>query len=103
MEGKFFVTVMATSQEDLKALQQYHLDLFRTTANTLEMNALSPILGVTAQETRQPQFAIEGLVTLEDIGRLVESGYQVLVSRPAPRQAQVRPIEFDEWLKGLEG
>lgn len=103
MEGKFFVTVMAMNQEDLKALQRYHLDLFRTTANTLEMNALRAILGTDGQEARQPQFAIEGLVTLEEIGRLVESGYQVLVTRPAPRQVQVRAIEFDEWLKELEG
>ncbi len=103
MEGKFFVTIMAASQEELGALQQYHLDLFRTTANKLEMNVLSAILGADAQEARQPQFGIEGLVTLEDIGRLVEDGYQVLVSRPAPRQAQVKAIEFDEWLKGLEG
>ncbi len=103
MEDKFFVTVMAASQEELSALQKYRLDLFRTTANKLEMNVVRAFLGADAQETGQLQFKIEGLVSLADIGRLVEDGYQVLVNRPASRQPQIKALEFDEWLKGLEG
>ncbi len=103
MEDKFFVTVMAASQEELSALQKYHLDLFRTTANKLEMNIFRVIQGAGVPETIQPQFKIEGLASLADIGRLVEDGYQVLVNRPASRQTQVKALEFDEWLKELEG
>ncbi len=103
MEDKFFVTVMAASQEELSALRKYHLDLFRTTANKLEMNIFRAIQRADVPETGQPQFKIEGLISLEDIGRLVEDGYQVLVTRPASRQPQMKALEFDEWLEELEG
>ena len=41
---------------------------------------------------------------MEEVGKLVVDGYQVLVREHADKVARARPetIEFEEWIKGTE-
>jgi hypothetical protein len=44
---------------------------------------------------------VDGLITLEDVGRLVEAGYRVLVG-DTDRPKRVHPfVDFGEWRSGL--
>ena len=79
---RFFVTITADDPESLREVGRFGLDLF-SHRHTDE----GPEIG--------------GLVTLEDIGRLVESGYRVQVHETdAPRRRQ-ESAKFDEWRKAL--
>lgn len=88
MTSRFFVTVLAPSRQTLIKLGEYELDLFQPTATV----------------TEQQEFAIDGLLTLEEVGRLVEDGYRVLVSEEASKKAraQTETVQFQEWLRGME-
>jgi hypothetical protein len=88
MQKQYFVTVMAGSKRMLRGLQQFDLDVFQQ----------------TAKSAGDKTFSIEGLLSLDDVARLVDSGYQVLVEEPAAKRAraQVEIIEFEQWLKGME-
>ena len=87
MPTQFFVTVFADSRRELMNLRAYDLDLFQPTAKALS----------------DQEFAIEGLLTLEEIGRLVEGGYRVLVAAEASRRAraQVEVSQFQDWLQAM--
>ena len=69
-------------------LQAYDLDLFAHTSTI----------------TDRQEFAIDGLLTLEEIGRLVEEGYCVTVRKHAKQaaRAQTEVTSFQEWLKAME-
>lgn len=83
---RYFVTVRAPSQRAFRALEEYDLDLFHA----------------TAAQTREDEYTIEGLITLDDVGRLVDNGYQVLVQDEMSKRVHARDtIDFDEWLKGM--
>jgi hypothetical protein len=96
---RYFVTVIAPTREALLDLRQHALDLFKPTARA-------------AGEV----FQVDGLLTLEEVGRLVAAGYQVLVrqdaesaalGRGAPaadgaRQLARQTVSIQEWLKGME-
>jgi hypothetical protein len=83
---RYFVTVRAPSHRALLSLHEYGLDLFQP----------------TAAQTREDEFTIEGLMTLDDVGRLVDDGYQVLVQDEMSKRVRARQtIDFDEWLKGM--
>jgi hypothetical protein len=105
--GRYFVTVYAPGREALLALSQQDLDLFKP----------------TAREADPGELRIDGLLTLEEIGRLVDAGYRVLVQVHAARKArgQITPrraegadvpggvapggtqaVGFEEWLKGFQ-
>ena len=88
MERRFFVTIVASSRRALLYLGEYDMDLFRQTSKL----------------TEQQEFAIDGLLTLEEVGRLVEDGYTVTVREPAARKtlAQTQVVSFDEWLDGMK-
>ena len=62
MVTKFFVKIIAPSKLALINLQKFELDLFQPTSK------------MTGNE-----FTIEGLLTLEEVGKAVENGYKVLV------------------------
>jgi hypothetical protein len=82
---RFFVEVMAPDRVTLRRLHGFGLDLFRTTAS----------------EHRDGGFRIEGLVTLEEVGRLVEDGYPVLVAEEASQRAGgVEWSDLSDWLVG---
>jgi hypothetical protein len=105
--GRYFVTVYAPGREALLALSQHDLDLFKP----------------TAREADPGELRIDGLLTLEEIGRLVDAGYRVLVQTHAahkargqitPRRAEgpdvpggaalagTQAVGFEEWLKGFQ-
>jgi hypothetical protein len=123
--GRYFVTVIAPSREALLALRQYDIDLFKPTAR--EVAPAEPgALGAPATAAGAPgaggEFAIDGLLTLDEIGYLVSAGYRVLVQEDAARKArgQLSPrpetraagreaapdgaaaIGFEEWLSGMQ-
>jgi hypothetical protein len=84
---RFFVTIFAASREALLKLQQYDFDVFAP----------------TSQATREGEFIIDGLLELQQIGRLVEDGYQVRVKHEASTRARAtETAEFGEWLKDME-
>jgi hypothetical protein len=86
--NKFFVKVIAPSKSALANLRKYHLDLFKPTATKHEEN----------------KFRIEGLLSLEEIGMLIQNGYQVIVEEEASKRARakVHAVTFKEWIKGKE-
>lgn len=88
MANRFFVTVIAANDRSLIRLQEFDLDLFRA----------------TAKENERKEFTIEGLLTLEQIGRLVEAGYRVLVEEESSKRERAKSggIEFEAWKKGME-
>ncbi len=111
---RFFVTVVAPDRSRLQRLRSYDLDLFRETAKVAEKteSVLGAVRETAARETYQPtgktsqrqEFSIDGLLSLEEIDRLVEDGYQVLVKeRDLKRsRAVTEGIEFQSWLQGME-
>ena len=114
MTRKFFVTVIAPDRLMLLRLREYDFDLFRQTAK------LTNKTEVTLRASREPsnleayretdqvkkarEFVIDGLLSMEEIARLVDVGYQVLVREndQKGRRASTEVIEFSEWLKGME-
>ena len=88
MPTRFFVTVLAKSKHDLMNLRAYELDLFQP----------------TAKATAEDEFAIDGLLTLEQIGRLVQDGYRVLVNEEASKRARASTevMPFQDWLRATE-
>ena len=119
---RFFVRVFAPDRQALRALQAYDLDLFRGTSvatraalrarapdgQNVRINREGEAVPETAFE-RQAEVlldapSIEGLLTLDQIERLVVDGYRVLVDEDADRRARGRSetIEFAEGLRGME-
>jgi hypothetical protein len=114
MARKFFVTVIAPDRQMLLRLGEYDFDLFRQTAQLTNRTA------VTLRATREAsnldayeetdqinaarEFVIDGLLSLEEVARLVDAGYQVLVKENDKKgqRAQTEVVEFSEWLKGME-
>jgi len=84
---RFFVTVIAPTQAALLQLQRYDFDVFAPTSRT----------------TPAGEFIIDGLLGLEQAGRLVEDGYQVLVKHESSSKARAatEKVEFDQWLKDM--
>ena len=88
MVHRFFVAILAQGRQNLSKLHEYDFDLFQSTSKINE----------------QKECTIEGLLTLEQIGMLVEHGYRVLVEEESSKRARARSggIEFEEWIKGME-
>lgn len=88
MASRFFVTIMTSGERPVLKLQEYGFDLFRPTARVNE----------------KKEFTIEGLLTMEQVGRLVEDGYRVVVEEDSSKRARAKSggIGFEEWLRGME-
>ena len=117
--GRYFVTVIATGREALLALRQLDLDLFKPTARRqAPARAGPPGPPGPAEGTADEEYRIDGLLTLEEIGRLASAGYRVLVQEDAALKARGQvaprraprgrrgaepsgPVGFEEWLKGM--
>ena len=86
MADRFFVKVFAADPATLRRLRDYELDLFKATARE-----------------REGDFAIDGLLTLDDVGRLVHAGYRVLVEEHSSKRARATAgtVGFREWLQGM--
>jgi hypothetical protein len=84
---RFAVQIVARSHEHLLDLNALDLDVFAPTAS----------IGEDGQAT------IEGYLTLDEIGLLVERGYRVSVEEEASKRFRAdQSQEFDDWVKGLE-
>ena len=122
--GRYFVTVIATGREALLALRQLELDLFKPTARPARPDDPGTAAAGGAARATPPgaaadeEYRIDGLLTLEEIGRLASAGYRVLVQEDAMQKARGQiaprrtrpageapepsgPVGFEEWLKGM--
>jgi murein tripeptide amidase MpaA len=88
MAKRYFVTVIAQSRLALSSLHKHGLDLFQS----------------TAQLNEDKEFIIEGLLTLDEIGKLVDNGYKVIVREESSKQARARTetIGVKDWIKWTE-
>ena len=68
MTSRYFVDIFSSNKQQLLSLQKFELDLFQSTVKTLETN----------------EFSIEGLITLDDVNKLVAKGYKVVVKKQSP-------------------
>ncbi len=89
MDQRFFVTVITKNRHAFLHLRHFGYDLFEE----------------SVQGGDEKAYTIDGLLTLEEVGKLVENDYSVLVREDAAKKAygRLEVIEFDEWLKGMEG
>jgi carboxypeptidase T len=87
MTRNFFVTVFAPNRCALLSLGDYYLDLFHATAKVSE----------------NQEFTIEGLLTLEEVERLVEGSYRVLVEEESSQRARATQeiTRFQEWMHAM--
>jgi hypothetical protein len=79
---RFFVTITAADPALLREVGRFDLDLF-----SHRLDEAGP--------------EIAGLVTLDDIGRLVEAGYRVLVHETDRPRRKHEYVSFDEWRKEM--
>jgi hypothetical protein len=83
MADRFFVKVFAAGKRQLLELQKFDVDLFQPTARATEAEAV-----------------IEGLLTMDEVERLVKAGYRVLVEEESSKRARARDvIELGHWLQ----
>ncbi len=89
MPRRFFVTVIAPTKRALLNLQAYEMDLFQPTSKSVEHKGVK-------------EFRIDGLLTLAEVERLVDGGYQVLVQEDSAKRARahLEVAEFRDWLAG---
>jgi hypothetical protein len=85
---RFFVTVFARDRAALRQLADFDLDLFQATARA-------------GDEGEEPR--IEGLLSLEEIGRLVEAGYRVAVeaTESSRSRAAEQVVQAQDFLKSM--
>lgn len=84
---RYFVTVHLAAGQDMIELGRFDLDLIQATAQATDDAAGS---------------FIEGLLDLDQVGRLVRAGYRVTVEQPDYARSRAHEtISFDEWLEGM--
>lgn len=84
---RYFVTVHLAAGQDMIELSRFDLDLIQATAQAADDAAGS---------------SIEGLLDLDQVGRLVRAGYRVTVEQPDYARSRAHEtISFDEWLEGM--
>jgi hypothetical protein len=79
---RFFVTIVAPDRRRLREVLGQGLDLF-------------------AARSDESGHRVDGLITLEDVGKLVEAGYRVLVGDTDRPRREHRFIGAEEWQKGM--
>jgi len=84
MITKYFVEIIASNKQKLVDLQQLELDLFQPSAKT---------------NTDKKEYSIEGLVTLDEVNKLIQSRYKVLVKKSAPTRTPAieEKSSFQNW------
>lgn len=87
---RYFVVILARDAAALRALQEFELDVFPQTAR--------------AGAAKEFAFSIDGLLSMEEIERLVKEGYRVHVEDAAERRARgpENVIDFPDWLQGMQ-
>ena len=88
MTMKYFVQVIANDRQQLMDLQKFELDLFQA----------------TAKPTEDKKFSIDGLITLEDVDKLVKNGYRVLVKKESPKRTPAieETMSFQDWSESVK-
>ena len=83
MVTKYFVEVIASNKQQLINLQKFELDLFQPTAKSIDGK----------------EFKIDGLISLDDINKLVENGYKVVIKGESMKKtpAVQETTSFQEW------
>ena len=83
MTARFFVEIIAKSKQQLMDLQKFELDLFQSTAKSSE----------------DKKFSIDGLITLEDVNKLVQNGYRVLIKKESMKRTPAidETMSFEQW------
>lgn len=87
-QARFFVTLSARRDSDLRRLQEHGMDLFAATARRKKGRMARP-------------FVIEGLLDRAEIEKLEAAGYEVRVDAPMEDRT-VKPgdtLEFEVWLQ----
>lgn len=98
MERKYFSTVTVANRQALLKLRDFDFDLFRATVSA----AAVADFRTDAASAPTLAYSIEGLLSLEEIGALVDSGYGVFVEAEASARSQaLNTMEFREWLKAM--
>jgi carboxypeptidase T len=84
MAIRYFVEVTAPTQQALINLQKLELDLFAP----------------TSKSTGKNEFTIEGLLTSDEVNRLVQKGYKVLVKKESPTNtpAVSETVSVNDWI-----
>jgi hypothetical protein len=87
---RYFVVILAPDAAALRALQAFEFDVFPQTAR--------------GDAGKDFGFTIDGLLTMEEIERLVKEGYRVHIEDAAERRARgaENVIEFPEWLQRMQ-
>ena len=88
MERRYFCTVFARDREHLIALNKLDVDVFQPTARI----------------NNQKAHVIEGLLTLEEVAKLVDNGYQVLVEEDESKRSRAKELitSAEDWIKEFE-
>jgi len=81
--NRFFVKVLAPDTTSLRRLQRFDFDLFQA----------------TARQTQDKRATIDGLLTMDEIEKLVLAGYQVLVEEESSKRAHGRNeiLTLEQW------
>jgi hypothetical protein len=87
----YFVVVFAADAASLRALQKFGLDVFPQTAKR-------------RPERQEYPFAIDGLLTIEQVETIVNAGYRVEIQDPVEKRSRVvkNVTEFPQWLEGMK-
>jgi hypothetical protein len=112
VDAKYVVTVFAPDQAALLRLGSYGFDLLHQSAAVSERRVVR--LSAVKDKARPDQFvesraepaaretSIDGLLTLEQVRRLVADGYSVLVREDARKRARAHQLmDFQSWLKAV--
>ena len=84
-EHRYFATVHADTRQTMVDLASFHFDLFQATARADGTGG-----------------AIDGLLTLDEVARLVDAGYRVTVEAPDTARSRARQTStFADWLEGM--
>jgi hypothetical protein len=88
---KYFIVAFAKNVEELRKLPEFDLDLFASTAKP-------------SRAIEEFGFQIDGLLTVPEIKKLVDSGYRVLIEDPLKKRAraQAGTLSFKQWLEQME-
>jgi hypothetical protein len=87
---KYFIVVFARDEAKLRDLQKYGFDLFPQTAKKSDA-----VPGVG--------YAIDGLLELTEVERLVSDGYRVLIEDTEARRSRASEgaVEFNQWMQRM--
>lgn len=88
MNTRYFVTIFAPDSESALRLPDYGVDLVHGSARRIDDKGSS----------------VEALVTLDEVSRLVDGGYRVLVEEESSKRARAtsQVVGLERWLREME-